>query len=198
MWRLLVVPLAFVLAAGGCSELPEPRADMLMADYNWQPPPPEKLQCRRGPYIKVMVEPVAFVQDSGGYLGCAVPETMAPRDNGSEVQGSEVLVSLHASAEDLTLTSASSRPVFYYIVARSAADSLAWTPCVDADRCAHVQSGAPVRIPYGSIPGWVKGEPQVVLYAWRVRRGDQGAYRPDRVRAVVVDIQSPNPTLPRR
>ncbi len=183
------------VAALGCTEVHMPVGDLLVAEHNWQPPPPDKLQCRGGPLIRVMVETRAFIQDSGGYLGCTYtyPGESGPRENGSEV-----LLTLEASARHLTLTTTRARSVYYFLVARSAADTMTWSPCVEPSRCRRVSRGESVRIPYDKIAGWVRGEPQVVVYAWRLTPAEQGGHRPDRVRAVAIEVQSPDPTRPKR
>jgi hypothetical protein len=139
-----------------------------------------------------MVETRAFVQDTGGYLDCTYP------GSADEAGISEVLLTLEASERYITLSATGARSVYYFLVARSAAEGITWAPCVEPRSCPHVDRGAPVRIPYDRIAGWVRGEPQVVLYAWRLTPAPEGRQRPDRVRAVAIEVQSPNPTHPKR
>ena len=109
-----------------------------------------------------------------------------------------LLLSIEGHDTELLLTGESGDPVYFQLMAGRVAARLEWTPCVQPERCESLRQSAGIRVPYRSIPGWVRGEPEVVLFFWRLIPAPGGGFRPDRVRAVAFAGQSPDPTMPRR
>jgi hypothetical protein len=173
-------------------DLPEPSAD-LIEDYNWRPPAADKLDCRRGPTIQVLKALRATVQDSAGYLDC---QTAVPDQAGApSPRPEEVLLTVEAEAGYLEVESDATEPVYFLAVAQRAASGLAWQPCEEPGACRFVQRGVRHHIPFDRIAGWMPGEKEVVLYAWRLVPAGSGRWRPDRVRAVRFPLVNPSGQL---
>jgi hypothetical protein len=94
------------------------------------------------------------------------------------------------------MTTESRRPVYYMLVASHAAADFEWRLCVLPDRCAHVARGDTTRVRYADIAGWSPGDPEAVLYSWRLLSANNGTFKPDKVRAVVLELKSYHPLDP--
>lgn len=87
----------------------------------------------------------------------------------------------------LSLTNRTAAPAFTFVVGRSAAASINWAPCVDADRCPPIAPGATRRDPY---PLGLDGarDREAIVHWWHAVPGPGGAPQPDSIRAVVVGL----------
>lgn len=181
----VVFPVLPTILSACYHNLPEPSAD-LIEDFNWRPPPADRLDCLRGPTIQVLTSVRATVHDSAGYLDCqaVVPEPDAQRSP----LPSEVLLTAESADGYLDVWSDAAEPIYFLAVARRAASGLAWQPCPEPGACRFVHRGVRHRIPFDRIAGWMPGEKAVVLYAWRLVPAGEGRWRPDRVRAVLFPL----------
>jgi len=128
------------------------------------------------------------VHDSAGHLDCVDLELRSGRAVIDPPNPTPLLLSIEGHDTELLLTGESGDPVYFQLMAGRVAARLEWTPCVQPERCESLRQSA----------GWVRGEPEVVLFFWRLIPAPGGGFRPDRVRAVAFAGQSPDPTMPRR
>ena len=186
-----ITALVATLAAA-CAENPLPPREQAMAAANWRPRPPDRLRCTNGPYLRVMTHFIADVMDSAGTLACQVTNLFAPgwpRDP----PPSEILLQVKAFPRTITLTTPGTRSIYFTVIAGAVVNDYDWAPCALPDDCLHVSPGESVKVRYEDILGWKPGDPDAVLYLWRLIPSRQGGFEPDRVRAVFLELRPYNP-----
>ena len=111
--------------------------------------------------------------------GCE--ETTAPvhtiNDHGFRVRSSGGVIDL---------TNGTSAPVYTFLIGRVAAQTTEWAPCTDAATCPPLAPGASKRVAFPEAMEEGAIELEAMVYWWHAVADDQGGFRPDSLRALVV------------
>jgi hypothetical protein len=88
----------------------------------------------------------------------------------------------------LTLHNGSNQPAYHFVVERTTAALILWSPCDDPGRCANVPANSSAELSYSAITGYEAGSPEAIVYWWHLTPKAGGGFRPDSVRSVVVRL----------
>jgi hypothetical protein len=94
---------------------------------------------------------------------------------------------IHTTGEEIVLSNAADKPVFYFIVERQTAALLDFATCVQGRDCKSVAPGQTVRIPYRQIAGYKPERKEAIVYWWTTVLAATGP-RVDKLRSQVVEL----------
>ncbi len=90
--------------------------------------------------------------------------------------------------QSLRLVNNTPEPVYYFVVERDAAALINWAPCTDPAQCKTVPPRGARSVPYDEIASYTPSARQAIVYWWHLRSEEADSFRPDSVRASVVDL----------
>lgn len=93
-----------------------------------------------------------------------------------------------ADAEAVRVTNGTRRPVFTFVVGRSALTRILWGPCADAVRCPPPIAPRATRTEPRSQMLLDADDREVVVHWWHAVTGPDGLPRPDSIRAFTVTL----------
>ena len=97
-------------------------------------------------------------------------------------------LTVDASAAMLALENNSSRTLFYFVIEGGLAIRANWAPCTDPAHCPQIAAHRRVTRPYEAIAGYTPEATTAIAYWWYLEKQRDGSYKPDRIRAVAVDL----------
>jgi hypothetical protein len=98
------------------------------------------------------------------------------------------LIRARGEARTLMMTNISSDPVYYFAADREALALLDWAVCTDPSKCQSIPAQSTKAIAYSQIAAYQLGSKSAVVYHWRLVSLGLGRYKPDSIRAVVVNL----------
>ena len=97
-------------------------------------------------------------------------------------------LSAQATPAALLLHNGGAEPIYYFVVGRTLAALIDWTPCRNPSTCPRVDPGETERIPWRDVPPHERGEEEVLVYCWRLVPAGDGLMEPDFLPGLTVPI----------
>jgi hypothetical protein len=92
------------------------------------------------------------------------------------------------SSPTLTLTNASSRTAYYFVIDAELAPLANWAVCTDPAQCSGVAARASIRVPVTAIAGYTPATREAIVYWWHLTQRSDGSYSASEIRSVGVRL----------